>query len=355
MIQSVVGIGVRELTHMNMIGASPPFLRALDLIHRYADSAATVLIRGETGTGKELAARAVHYLSQRQAMPFVPVNCGAMPETLVESELFGHARGAFTDAREERPGLIQQAQGGTLFLDEIEAMPVRTQVVLLRFLQDREYRPIGGRVIENADVRIIGATNADLGAMTRTGTFRADLFFRLNVLPLEVPPLRERPGDVLLLAREFLDRLNRRSSRPAVVLDRNSEVVLGAYEWPGNVRELQNLIERRFLQDAGAPTLRISLGDLVPGGDGGGTNGEGDSGPDGVRSFKVAKTRAVAAFERRYLEDLLSRTAGNITLASRIAGKDRSDLGKLLRKHGIGSASRPDQRSSVNAPSAARR
>jgi transcriptional regulator with GAF, ATPase, and Fis domain len=327
--------GVGDLADLNIIGASPAFLRAVDLIRRFAASAATVLVKGETGTGKEVAARAIHYLSDRQNKPFVAVNCGALPESLVESELFGHARGAFTDAREARGGLIQQARGGTLFLDEIEAMPPRAQVVLLRFLQDKEYRPVGGCLVENADVRIIAATNDDLAAMTRAGTFRADLLYRLNVLPVDIPPLRERTGDVTLLARRFLDRLNRQVDRSPMLLDDGSAAILEAYSWPGNVRELENLIERRFLETAGAPTLRISETEL--GFDDGRVAADDDStrSTGGVQSFKAAKARAVAAFERSYLEDLLLRAEGNITLASRISGKDRSDIGKLLRKYGM--------------------
>ena len=322
-----------DLSHLNLVGASAEFRRAVELIRRFAASTATVLIQGETGTGKELAARAIHYLSDRQSGPFVPINCGALPETLVESELFGHARGAFTDAREARAGQIGQAGGGTLFLDEIEAMSPRAQIVLLRFLQDKRYRPVGGACTETADVRIVGATNADLKAMVKEGRFRSDLLFRLNVLPVTLPPLRARASDVLLLARCFLERLNRLGGAPPVALEESAQALLLAYPWPGNVRELENFIQRQFLLSAGRQTLDVQPADLgLP--------------PETVvaptvsdtlaEPFKVAKARAIARFERAYIEDLLARTCGNISEASRLSGKDRSDIGKLLRKHGIG-------------------
>jgi DNA-binding NtrC family response regulator len=261
----------------------------------------------------------------------VPLKCGALPDNLVESELFGHTRGAFTDAREAKQGLIRQALGGTLFLDEIEAIPMRAQIVLLRFLQDREYRPVGGGVVEHADIRIIGATNADLGALVKRGAFRADLLFRLNVLPLHLPPLRERVGDVTLLALTFLDRLNRQSGKAPLLLGEPALAALNGHRWPGNVRELENLIQRRFILATGEESLSIPAADL-------GIEGGADpaSTPVGTQAFKIAKARAVAQFEKAYIEDLLSRTAGNISMASRLSGKDRSDIGKLLRKHGIG-------------------
>jgi two-component system response regulator GlrR len=200
---------VTDLAHLNLIGRSRAFLVAVALIERIAACDHPVLIEGETGTGKEIAARAIHYLGARRRFPFIPVNCGAIPDSLVESALFGHVRGAFTDARESQPGIIAQARGGTLFLDEIEAMSMRAQVALLRFLQDKQYAPIGGATMIASDVRVVAATNADLSQMARAGSFRSDLLFRLNVLKLHLPPLRERSGDVLLLAEHFMQRLNR--------------------------------------------------------------------------------------------------------------------------------------------------
>ena len=321
---------MEDLACLNFVGASRPFLAAVDLIRKYARSSATVSIRGESGTGKELAARAIHYLSARRDLPFVPVNCGALPEPLVESELFGHTRGAFTDARETKSGLIAQARGGTLFLDEIEAMSPRAQVVLLRFLQSKEFRPVGSGTVQTADVRVIAATNADLASLASIGHFRSDLLFRLDVLPLQMPPLRERTGDVMILAQSFLDYLNRHSGEAPKVLSPDSMSVLGAYSWPGNVRELENLIQRAFVLAFGSPIVRIAaIGD--------------PRGPDPSLAFnagdddlfKVAKARAVAQFERTYIIALLTRTSGNITLAARLSGKDRRDIGKLLRKYDL--------------------
>ena len=315
-----------DFTRLNLIGSSPAFAAALELVRRFAASVATVLIQGETGTGKELAARAIHYLGPRRNLPFIPVNCGALPDSLLESEFFGHVRGAFTDAREAREGLITQARGGTLYLDEIEAMTARAQVTLLRFLQDKDYRPVGGATVRNVDVRVIGSTNVDLKAMVGKGQFRADLLFRLNVLPLHLPSLQERTDDVAVLARAFLDRLNRNSGRAPVRLDEQSLAALNAYSWPGNVRELENLIEREFVL-ASDQVIRIR------------TIGDGSSqdrpAAGGAEAFKPAKARAVARFERDYIVDLLSRTGGNISLASRISGKDRSDIVRMLRKYGL--------------------
>src|SRR6266849_9855039 len=189
---------------LNMLGDAPVFKEALRIISRVATVDATVLIQGETGTGKELAARALHYLSHRRDFPFIPVNCGALPDNLLESELFGHERGAFTDAKRATRGLVAQAEGGTLFLDEVEAMTPRAQVVLLRFLQDHEYRPVGGRLVSNGDLRIVASSNVDLEELVRRSQFRRDLLFRFSIMSVTMPPLRERGRDVVLLAEHFL-------------------------------------------------------------------------------------------------------------------------------------------------------
>ena len=297
-----------------------------------------MLIVGETGTGKELAARAIHYLSARTEGPFVPINCGSLPDTLIGRELFGHLRGAFTDAREARQGLIAQAEGGTLFLDELETLSSHGQVALLRFLQDYEYRPLGAARSQAANVRVIGATNADLAELSDNGHFRRDLLYRLNVLTVDVPPLRARDDDALLLAqaflRKFCDRYetSQRSFHPKAI-----EALL-AYHWPGNIRELENLIHREFLL-ADAPELvlaalprsapaerrvilrrRADAPRAVP------------SGAAGVK-FRAAKARAIAEFEREYIRDLLQQSAGNVSLAARLAGKERSRFNRLVRKY----------------------
>ena len=321
---------MEDFAHFNLIGESPVFRRVLALIEKFAGCEATVLIQGETGTGKDLVARAVHYLSARRDRPFVPVNCGAIPESLVESELFGHVRGAFTDAREARQGLIAQAKGGTLFLDEIEVMSPKAQVAVLRFLQDKEYRPVGGALVRDANVRVIGSSNADLKSMVRRGEFRSDLLFRLNVLSLRLPPLRERRGDVMVLATSFLDRLNRHSGQPPKILHPDSARVLNGYPWPGNVRELESLLQREFVMTS-TQVIQIVAADA----DGAQSDFPQDESSLADEAFKSAKARVIAQFERAYIVALLLKTAGNISLASRLSGKDRSDSGKLARKYGL--------------------
>jgi transcriptional regulator with PAS, ATPase and Fis domain len=318
-----------DFASLNLIGRSRPFSAALALIEKFAACDHVVLLQGETGTGKELAARAIHYLSARQGSPFIPVNCGALPEALVESELFGHVRGAFTDARESRPGMIAMAHGGTLFLDEIETMAMRAQVALLRFLQDKEYRPIGGRLVACSNTRVVGATNADLPAMVREGKFRPDLFYRLNVLTVCLPPLRERPGDVMLLAEHLVERFNRESKGPPKSLHPDSAATLVSHLWPGNVRELENLMLRQYLLESGR-VIHINYVDAETH-----QNNPRLSSDSIGGAFKTAKAKAVAAFEQSYVTALLSRSGGNLSLAARLSGKDRSDLSKMLRKHGI--------------------
>src|SRR5262249_7167267 len=235
-------IGLKQI-----IGESPQFLEKVRCVPRFARCDATVLISGESGTGKELFARAIHYLSARADRPFVPINCGALPENLVESEIFGHKRGAFTGATSDRAGLIREAEGGTLFLDEIDCLTPQAQVKLLRFLQDGEYRPVGSEQIQHANIRVIAAANADFTQVLRSGKFRDDLFYRLSVLTLTLPPLRERPGDILLLARDFLEK------QAAITNTRLKNLSLAAFNrllshsWPGNVRELQNVLMRAIV------------------------------------------------------------------------------------------------------------
>ncbi|TCV94669.1 sigma-54 interacting transcriptional regulator [Luteibacter rhizovicinus] len=313
-----------DVDRPNLIGTSPAFLAALELIRKVAACTAPVLIEGETGTGKELAARAIHYMSARRNAPFVAVNCGAIPESLLESELYGHERGAYTDARDAAPGLIAQAHGGSLLLDEIETMSQRTQVVLLRFLQDQEYRAVGGRRTLHADTRIIASSNADLEAMTTQGQFRQDLFFRLNVLAFRLPSLRERPGDAALLADAFLRRLGQRYQRPDKLLHVETEAFLRDYAWPGNVRELENLIHREYLFSEDdvlhfTSPRREGIAARAPSAH--------------AKTFKCAKAEVVARFERSYVTEVLSMAGGNVSLAARLAHKERSAFCRLIRKH----------------------
>ena len=318
----------REFIQRNLIGQAPLFVRVLGLIERMASCDATVLIQGETGTGKELAARAIHYLSGRRPQAFVPVNCGAIPDALLESEFFGHVRGAFTDAKDPREGVIAQARGGTLFLDELEALSPRGQVVLLRFLQDQIYRPVGAESTRNANVRIIGSTNIDLGAAVAQGLYRRDLLFRLRVLSLDLPPLRARPGDAVLLAESFIRHFCAQYALPERRLTPGALDRLDLYDWPGNVRELENAVHREVLL---GDRPEITLAEIGAAIDGGRRPAE----DVGITRFHVAKARAVADFERAYVADLLQRTRGNISLAARLAGKDRSRLGKLVKKYGL--------------------
>ena len=337
---SVRGVGP-GLADTNLIGRSPVMVALAERLRKVAGCDATTLIEGETGTGKELAARAIHYLGARRTAPFVPVNCGAIPDTLVESEFFGYVRGAFTDAREARAGVIAQAEGGTLFLDEIEAMPLRAQVALLRFLNDREYRPVGGTP-RSANVRVVAASNDDLESCARRGAFRHDLLYRLKVLPLTLPPLRARADDVVLLAEAFIARFCREYARGPMRLDAVGIVRLRRHSWPGNVRELENLVHREVLLGEG-PTLRLDSLVEHPApplaGDHKAADGGGDTAPGALsfagKRFQDAKASVIAQFEKAYLTELLVRTHGNISLASRISGKERSELGKLARKYGL--------------------
>jgi DNA-binding NtrC family response regulator len=311
-----------------MIGRSAEFSAALQLIGKIARNDAPVLIEGETGTGKELAARALHYGGARRDHPFIPLNCGALPDTLMENELFGHRKGAYTDAKSEQAGVIAHAHHGTLFLDEIDALTPRAQIVFLRFLQDQQYRPLGSGEARSADVRIIAASNADLEALTRRGDFRLDLLYRLKVMHIVLPPLRERCGDIALLAEHFLARCAARFKSGEKRLTPGSLQRLEDYDWPGNVRELENFICREYLLaddgviEAAMPGPRRQPTKL-PRTD------------YGQLSFKQAKNRAIAEFERQYVADILSAAAGNVTKAASLVGKERRAFGRLLKKHDI--------------------
>ena len=308
-----------------MIGGSAAFRHLLEQIRRIGGADAPVLIEGETGSGKELAARAIHYLSPRRSKPFVPVNCGAIPDTLIECELFGHARGAFTDAKELRIGVVAHAHGGTLFLDEIDTLSIKGQVTLLRFLQDRRYRPVGADAEKTSDVRVIAATNKRPADLMAQGRLRSDLFYRLNIFELRVPPLRERAADIATLATHYLHMFCARYRLPAKRLDPATLEWMRRHPWPGNVRELENLIHRLVLLCDG-DEVRYA-GDVPVAG----TNG--DAAGRTCRDFRSAKSQAIAAFERTYLCQLLAATQGNVTAAARVARKERRALGKLLKKH----------------------
>lgn len=309
----------------HLLGSSLAFVHARTQIEKSAKVDATVLIEGETGTGKEMAARAIHYLGHRSGRPFVPVNCGALAESLVESELFGHERGAFTDAKSASLGLVQEAGGGTLFLDEVDALSPKAQAALLRFLQDGTYRRVGGGMVRQADVRIVVASNANLRELAEARRFRKDLLYRVNVLSVRMPALRDRGDDAIELARVFLGRLARQYERPQPLLAPASLAYIRSHGWPGNVRELENAIHRAFLLSEG-PELDLAAGERAA---------QDQPVPAEAHGFRQAKQRAMGLFERQYLSDLLEQTKGNLTQAAVLAGQDRSAFGRLVRKHGL--------------------
>ncbi len=308
-----------------MIGDSPAMQDLYDQLTRVADSESSILITGESGTGKELVARSLHRRSRRAKGPFVPVNCAAIPETLLESELFGHAKGAFTDARSERKGLFQQAEHGTLFLDEIGEMPQSMQAKLLRALEENKLRPVGGDKEVEFDVRVLSATNRDLETAIEDGRFREDLYFRLNVIQLELPPLRARGTDVLLIAQHYVTNLAARAGKAITGVSEKAAEKLLAYSWPGNVRELRNVIERAV---ALTRYEQLAVEDL----------------PEKVRNYRSdqvvvgghdpAELLPMEEVERRYIQHVLNTVGGNKTTASRILGLDRKTLYRKLSSDG---------------------
>jgi len=298
-----------------LVAESAGMRRVLEMLRRAAVADTPVLIRGESGTGKELLARALHDGSGRRGHAFVAVNCSAIPDTLLESQLFGYRRGAFTDAREDRPGLFQQAHQGTMFLDEIGDMPLALQSKLLRVLQEREIQPLGATTPEPVDVRVVAATHRDLEAACAAGAFREDLYYRLNVIPVEVPPLRERPDDLVPLIGHFLEKHGRRLGRADVTVSREALDLMRGYAWPGNVRELENAIERALVlgQDD-----RIGPEDLPP----------------ALKKRPVTpapdEVRSLSEVEREQILRALRSVRGNKTAAARLLGLDRKTLYRKL-------------------------
>ena len=314
-----------------LIGRSPAFLQATARIPRLAACDAGVLILGETGTGKEVCAQAIHYRSARAAGPWVAINCGAIPQDLVEDELFGHVRGAYTHAHSARNGLVAEAEHGTLLLDEVDALPPAAQAKLLRFLQDKQYRQVGSSTLRQADVRVIAASNRALDRLVQRGEFRQDLYFRLNVLSLTLPPLRERRDDIAELAQHFLAGALREAGRSGGGLTPGALRRLVEHAWPGNVRELQHTIARAVLLGSGSLLQACDIEiDGVPA-------GSADAAAAGAddECFRSAKARVVQHFERDYIERALQASAGNIANAARMARKNRRAFFELLRKHDI--------------------
>ncbi|XXF77660.1 sigma-54 dependent transcriptional regulator [Myxococcaceae bacterium GXIMD 01537] len=321
----------REPTPDGMVGESPALRQALGLIERVADVDATVLITGESGTGKEVAARALHARGRRRAGPFVALNCAAMPEQLLESELFGHARGAFTDARAARTGLFVKAHGGTLFLDEVGELPLALQPKLLRALQERVVRPLGEDAEVPFDARIVAATHRDLELAVEEGRFREDLYYRLNVIGLELPPLRARGNDVLLLSQRFIEHFAARTGRRVLGLSPGAAQRLLSYGWPGNVRELQNCIERAVALTSYEQLTADDLPERI-------RNYKGGPGPAPMAD--AAELVSLEEMERRHIERVLEAVGGSRTLASRILGVDRKTLYRKLERRGAEEAAR---------------
>ncbi|GLU37438.1 sigma-54 dependent transcriptional regulator [Pseudomonas sp. NBRC 100443] len=302
----------RQALEARLIGRSPAMQALRELIANIADTSANVLIEGETGTGKELVARCLHDYSRRQAKAFVALNCGGLPESLIDSEIFGHEAHAFTGAGKRRIGKIEHADGGSLFLDEIESMPLNLQVKLLRVLQEHQLERLGSNQLIPVDCRVIAATKSDLGAMGREGSFRSDLYYRLNVITLQLPPLRERREDILMLFEHFLQQSSLRFDRPAPAIDNATAASLMAHDWPGNVRELRNVAERFAL---GLPVL----------------SGSGQ-GPD---ASEPRFAEAVEAFERSLLQSALERHAGNLSQAALALGMAKTTLFDKVKKYGL--------------------
>jgi two-component system, NtrC family, response regulator GlrR len=311
-----------------IVGSSAVLKREVEKLKRFAACDAGVLVLGETGTGKEVFAQAVHYVSARAAKPMVAINCGAVPPDLMEAELFGHVKGAYTNAHSSRAGLVNEAQGGTLFLDDVDCLAASAQAKLLRFLQEREYRVVGSNEVKHADVRVVAASNRDLAEMARQGSFRQDLYYRLNVLTLSLPPLREHREDIAALASHFLREFGQHHKQPARPLSQGALLKLLSHDWPGNVRELGHVLERALLLAQGSVLepadidLPAAVGHAHP-----------------TESFQVMKARVVQSFERSYIECVLSSSHGNIAEAARAAGKNRRALFELIRKHDITPAS----------------
>ena len=316
---------IESCNRFGLVGRSDPFLCAVRLLVRLAQFDVPVLIGGESGTGKELFARALHYMGVRRAGPFVPVNCSALPDSLLESEMFGHARGAFTDARAEFKGLVAQADGGTLFLDEVHCLSPKGQASLLRFVQDKVFRPLGCERLRHADVKIVAASNRPLASEVAAGRFREDLLYRLKVADLELPPLRERKEDIPMLVEKAVEGLCTRFHTDPRRFDAASLAWLAAQSWPGNIRELENFVCCAFLLSDGPlihlPACAARTEPARPGLQG--------------TSFNDARARAVADFEAQYLRTMLALTRGNVTEAARLSGKDRRVFGRLMRKYGI--------------------
>ena len=329
-----------------LIGSSPPMREVYRLIEGVASASSTVLVLGESGTGKELVARAIHDKSPRKVRPFVAVNCSSIPDTLIESELFGHVRGAFTSAMSARAGLFEAADKGTLFLDEVGDLSLAAQVKLLRALQEGEIKRVGSNDTKVVDVRVLAATNVDLKRKIESGAFREDLYYRLNVIAIDLPALRDRRDDVPLLAQHFLRKFTQRAGKNIARISIEAIEALTAYEWPGNIRQLENAMERAVVLANSDEITKAELPDAVTGGlraparlvtvNTVTLESALDSLVQGLADlpYPEAKRRIVRDFDRAYGAALLSRAQGNVSEAARKAGLDRSNFRRVLRRHG---------------------
>jgi DNA-binding NtrC family response regulator len=329
----------------NIIGKSAAMQEVFDLVRRVAGSPASVLVTGESGTGKELVARAIHFNSPRKTRPFVAINCAAIPDTLLESELFGYKRGAFTDARADRAGLLVEAEGGTLFLDEIAELSPALQAKLLRVLQEREMRPLGAARSERVDVRVIAATNKELAARLKDGSFREDLYYRLNVIQIELPALRDRPEDILPLAEHFLATSVARAGKEIKGFHETAKKALLAHRWPGNVRELENVIERAV---ALAETDAVRVDDL-PAAVRERKLADGDGEQDTL-AMALARNLSLEELEEEYILRVLRAEGGNKTRAAQRLGLDRKTLYRKLEEYAARSATNAGSTGGTGGP-----
>jgi Nif-specific regulatory protein len=322
-----------------IVGQDAKMLQVLELVAQIADSEATVLIQGESGTGKELIARALHFNSHRRDKPFVPVNCGALPESLLEAELFGHVRGAYTGAVRDNPGWFERAEGGTLLLDEVGELTPPLQVKLLRVLENGEYSRVGSTQIRHANARIVAATNRNLEELVREGKIRRDFLYRLDVVEVVLPPLRERRSDILLLIRSFLDQLGTRRGEAARSLAPEAERLLQAYDYPGNVRELQNILQRAVLLSGGGVIERHHLPEALQTlrtAEAPAEDAAEDPGPhEPGEGFRAAKQRVIERFERDYVRRCLREAGGNISQAAKAAGIDYKNFYTKMQQYRI--------------------
>ncbi len=321
---------INPLLSNNLIGQSAVFNRTLSMIEKVAGNDVGVYVYGETGTGKELTARSIHYLSDRCDGPFIPVNCGALSDELMLSELFGHEKGAFTSANKHHIGLLEQADKGTLFLDEVDSLSQKAQVTLLRYLQEQEFRSLGSTVVKYSNARIIVASNTPLDELVTSGKFRMDLLFRLDVLRVTMPPLRERDNDFFLLVQYFLDRQAERWGTRKVL---HPDVIqwMFNYSWPGNIRELDNFILRAYLISEGGVITASSDCSLFSST----TKKDNRLRVQAVRGLKAEKETLLQDFELQYLSKVLAKFNGNVSLAAKFSGKERSSFSRLMKKYGL--------------------